>query len=103
MTSVLHWWPIGVRKSQAAPIATAIRNASAVYPRSLANVAAIGAMTRTVAALFKNGVTSIATVMISASAPYGGSPLDAAASQPAATFAAPVVWIDSLTGISAPS
>ena len=43
MTNVLHWWPIGVRKSQAAPTATAIRKASGRMPRLTARLAPIAA------------------------------------------------------------
>ena len=65
-TNVLHWWPIGVRKSQPAPMATAIRKASDLYPSVWAKLAAIGAMTRTVAALLRNGVTAMPVTRISA-------------------------------------
>ena len=64
-----------MRKSHAAPIATAIRNGSGLKPSVLAKLAAIGAITSTVAALLRNGVTAIAATMISASAPIGGSAL----------------------------
>ena len=52
---------MGVRKSQPAPTATAIRYASGLAPRSLATAAAIGATISTVAALLRNGVTAMPT------------------------------------------
>ena len=57
-----------MRKSQPAPIATAIRNGSTSSPSRPAKLAAIGAMTNTVAALLRNGVTAIAAANISANA-----------------------------------
>src|SRR4051812_45435383 len=74
MTSVLHWWPMGVRKSQAQPIATAIRKGSGLRSSFVARLAAIGAMISAVAALFRNGVSTMAATSTSATAPIGEYP-----------------------------
>ncbi len=69
----------------------------------VAKLAAIGAMTRTVAALLRNGVTAMAASRISVSAPAGGRPAAIVPSQLAITSVPPVVRSESLTGISAAS
>src|SRR5512132_3894181 len=74
MTSVLHWWPMGVRKSQAAPMATAIRKGSGCSPSLAARLTPIGAMISTVAALLRKGVRAIAVTSTSDIAPDGGKP-----------------------------
>ncbi len=80
-----------------------MRKASGLKPSCVAKLAAMGAITSTVAALLRNGVTAIAATMMSTRAPVGGSMLAADESQPAIRSVPPVVRIDSLTGINAPS
>ena len=92
-----------MRKSQAAPTATAIRNGSGLSFRLVASPAAIGAIISTVAALLRKGVTAMATTRISAKAPVGGTRAAAVASQPAIRSVPPVLCSASLTGMSAPS
>ena len=55
-----------------APIATAIRNGSGLNASLPAMLAAMGAITRTVAALLRKGVSAMAAIRISPSAPSGG-------------------------------
>jgi len=94
---------MGVRKSQAAPMATAMRNGSGLWLSLAAKLAAIGAITRTVAALLRNGVTAMAAARIRASAPAAGNCAAAADSHPAIRSVPPVVRRESLTGMRAPS
>jgi hypothetical protein len=94
---------MGVRKSHAAPMATAMRNGSGLWLSLAAKLAAIGAITSTVAALLRNGVTAIAAARIRARAPAAGKCAAAIDSHPAMRSVPPVVRNDSLTGISAPS
>src|SRR5918992_2049922 len=96
MTSVLHWCLIGVRKSQPAPIATGIRNGSGLSARLAALPAAIGAITRTVAALLRKGVIATAATSTSPSAPSGDRGCAGADSHPATSPVAPVVSGNSL-------
>src|SRR5512145_2134377 len=90
---------MGVRKSQAAPIATAIRRGSGFSPSFFAILAAIGAMMRTVAALLRKGVTAMAAIMTRATFPLGGSSRAMTDSPLAMISAAPVLLIESLIGM----
>mgnify|MGYP000846275916 CR=1 FL=1 len=65
--------------------------------------APIGAITSTVAALLRNGVTAMAAIMINARAPAAGRPFPITARPRASTSVAPVVCSAALTGIRAAS
>ena len=66
-------------------------------------LAAIGAITSTVAALFRKGVSSMAASSIMTTVPSDGRVAARLARPPAIRSDAPVLWMPSLTGISAPS
>ena len=61
----------------------------------------MGATTKTVAALFRKGVTAMAANIIPATAITGGMPWNTDRSPPAIRSAPPVCWIASETGIRA--
>ena len=63
----------------------------------------MGAITSTVAALFRKGVTAIASTIISPSATSGGTPPATRSSPAAIRSVPPVAWMALLTGISAAS
>ena len=71
--SVLFWCPMGVRKAQEAPTATAMRKGSELTPSHPAVPMAMGHMTAAVAALFmrseRNMVTTRITVMPTTACP----------------------------------
>src|ERR1051325_10609013 len=90
---------MGVRKSRAARIATAIRKGSGLRPSFAARLVLIGAMISTVAALLRKGVSAIVAIMTSATVPTGGSAEPIMDNQPAMSSAAPVLAIASLTGM----
>ena len=73
MTSVFDWWPIGVRKSRGGAERHRHQEGIGVVAELVGETAAIGAITSTVAALFRNGVTAMPATRISASAPMRGS------------------------------
>lgn len=72
-------------------------------PRSPAKVAAMGAITSTVAALLRKGVTAIAASMMSASAATGSRPAEMLERPLAMRSVAPVARRLSDTGMSAAS
>ena len=91
MIRALFWCPIGVRKAQEVPIATAIKKGSGLAPRRVAIVKAMGAMTTAVAALLRMSETVMVTIKMAAMTTTGGRPAVAPKIQSAMRPDAPVV------------
>jgi hypothetical protein len=90
-----------VRNSHEAAIATAIRNESMFNPSFMAKPAAIGPMSRTVAALLSMGVIIMVATNTRASMAMGGRLAPATAIDAASNSASPVVFMASVTGMRA--
>ncbi len=100
---MLFWWPIGVRKAQEAPTATAIRKLSGLTARRSAMPTEIGAMTTAVAALFMMSDSVMVTISTSVSSSAAGKPAAMSTSPLAISAVAPLASSAPPTGIIAPS
>ncbi len=99
---MLFWWPMGVRKAQEAPTATAMRKGSGLTPMRAAMPAATGAATTAVAALFMTSERVIVSTSKSASSTTGETSPPRARSASAMSAVPPVSSSALPTGIMAP-